>query len=242
MRSRMVGLGFAATMAACPAPSAVAEERAPTVSVVGHADSDVRPDIATLLLTITIDKPTANDAAAESTRVSTAVIDGLKGSGVDAREITTAGLSLFPLMSEGNDPKTHLPIKTVVTGFRANNELRVRVRDISRTGAFAANAVQNGALYQGVSFDLSDRDTREDALRTAAVENARHHAELYAKGAGMKLGPLRSIIASGAERAIPMSYARSMATSAAAPAPLAIEPGVISLSDSINATFELAAP
>jgi len=71
------------------------------------------------------------------------------------------------------------------------------VRDINRTGAFIAAAVQNGALYQSLSFDLSDREAREDALRVKAAANAMHRATLYAEGATMKLGALKSLGADG---------------------------------------------
>jgi uncharacterized protein len=216
---------------------------APTVSVVGQAEAEARPDIATIILNVTDDRPTANDASNENTRITTAVVDGLKGSGIDAKDITTVGLSLFPIMSDQRDPKTNQPVRPVVNGFRASNRLKVRVRDIDRTGAFVAASVQNGALYQGVSFDLSDREAREDALRVQAVANAEHRASLYAQGASMKLGPLRSLGSEPGQHPAPYAaYGRAMSAAPGAPAPVVIEPGLITLSETINATWELAAP
>jgi len=235
--------GTALAFLFCVPFPALAQEHAPvpTVSVVGLAEAEARPDMATVNLNITDDRPTANDASSENTRLTLAVVDGLKGSGVDAKDISTVGLSMYPLMSEGRDPKTNLPIKTVVTGFRASNTLRVRIHDIDRAGAFIAVGVQNGALYQGVSFDLSDRDAREDALRVQAVANAQHRASLYAQGASMKLGALRSIGAEASQRQTPF-YAKAMGASAGPLAPVAIEPGVVTLTESVNATWELMAP
>jgi len=235
--------GTALAFLFCVPFPALAQEHAPvpTVSVVGLAEAEARPDMATVNLNITDDRPTANDASSENTRLTLAVVDGLKGSGVDAKDISTVGLSMYPLMSEGRDPKTNLPIKTVVTGFRASNTLRVRIHDIDRAGAFIAVGVQNGALYQGVSFDLSDRDAREDALRVQAVANAQHRASLYAQGASMKLGALRSIGAEASQRQTPF-YAKAMGASAGPLAPVAIEPGVVTLTESVNATWELTAP
>jgi len=235
--------GTALAFLFCVPFPALAQEHAPvpTVSVVGLAEAEARPDMATVNLNITDDRPTANDASSENTRLTLAVVDGLKGSGVDAKDISTVGLSMYPLMSEGRDPKTNLPIKTVVTGFRASNTLRVRIHDIYRAGAFIAVGVQNGALYQGVSFDLSDRDAREDALRVQAVANAQHRASLYAQGASMKLGALRSIGAEASQRQTPY-YAKAMGASAGPLAPVAIEPGVVTLTESVNATWELMAP
>ncbi len=217
----------------------------PTVSVVGVAAEDARPDVAIAVLNVTDDRPTANDAANENARLSTAVIDGLKGSGVDAKDIATLGLSLSPIMSEERDAKTNPIVKRTVTGFRASNTLSVRIRAIERAGALVATSVQNGATYQGVSFDLSDREAREDALRVKAVVNAMHRASLYAQGASMKLGALQSISADGAEAPLrPMSGAvRAMALpQAGANAPVAIEPGLITLTETASATWELTPP
>ena len=215
---------------------------APTVSVTGYADAEVRPDIAIVTLVVTDDKATANDASAENARLAAAVIDGLKGSGVDVKDISTVGLSMYPVMADAKDPKTGQPIKPTITTFRASNTIEVRVRDIDRTGAFIAASVQNGALYRGVGFDLSDRAAREDALRSQAVVNARHRAELYAQGASMKLGALRSIVADGESAPASVKGMARMNLAAGAPTPVTIEPGVITLTQSVNVTWELAAP
>ena len=220
----------------------LAEEKpaSPTVSVVGVASVEVRPDIAILGFEISDDRPTALDAANENARLANAVIDGLKGSGVEAKDISTVGASLSPVVSEVHDPKTGQTTRTVVTGFRARNVLRVTVREIGRAGAIIGASVQNGALYLEIAFQLSDREARLDVLRGQAAANAVHRALLYAEGAGLKIGPLRSLIAAGAA---PLDYAprpRAMAPPAAQP--VQIEPGVITLSESVDATFELAAP
>jgi uncharacterized protein YggE len=220
-----------------------AQERAsaPTVSVVGIASEEVRPDIAIVALTVADDRPNANDAASDNAKISTAVIDGLKGSGVDAKDIMTVGLSLAPVVTDQRDSKTNQIVKSVPNGFHASNVIRVRVRQIDRTGAFIAASVQNGALYQGLAFDLSDREAREDALRVKAVENAMHRATLYAQGASLKLGPLKSLSGESAPFS-PMSFATRAVGAAPGAAPLAIEPGLITLRESVNAIWEMAAP
>src|SRR3984957_2121514 len=208
-----------------------------TVSVVGVASEEARPDIAVVILDVIDDRPNANDAAIENARISTAVVDGLKGSGIDAKDITTVGLSLAPVVTDQRDPKTNQIVKSVPNGFHASNVIRVRVRDIDRTGAFIAAAVQNGALYQSLSFDLSDREAREDVLRVKAAANAMHRATLYAEGATMKLGALKSLGADGGGFQPLGGTVRAMSASAAAP--LAIEPGLITLHESVNATWEM---
>jgi uncharacterized protein YggE len=218
-----------------------AAKTAPTVSVVGLATQEAPPDIAIVTFNISDQRPNANDAAGENARLSTAVVDGLRGAGIEAKDIATIGLSLSPVWSDERDAKTGQIVKRTLIGYQASNRLSVRMRAIDKAGAIIAQGVQNGAVYQGVAFDLSDREAREDALRVKAVENALHRASLYAQGASMKLGPLQAINADLAQPIyrVGSGAARTLAM-AAAPAPVAVEPGLISLSESVTATWALA--
>jgi uncharacterized protein YggE len=220
---------------------AFAEDRPlpPTVSVVGQAEEQARPDLAYVTLDIVDDRPNANDAATENARIASAVVDGLKGSGVDAKDVMTIGLSLSPVMTEQRDPKTGQIIKSTLTGYHAANVIRVRVRDIDRTGALVAARAPHGGLYQGVGFFISDRESREDALRTKAASNAMHRAALYADGAGMKLGSVRSIGAEGGSPQPRFEMSRMAVGAAPAPPPAVVEPGLITLSETVSATWDL---
>jgi uncharacterized protein YggE len=234
--------GIAIVLHLAAAFAALAEDRAPpSVSVIGEAEEQARPDLAYIVLDIVDDRPNANDAAMENARIANVVVDGLKGSGVDPKDITTVGLSLTPVMTEQRDPKSNQYIKSVLTGYHAANVIRVRVRDIDRVGAFIAASAQNGALYRGVSFDVSDRESREDALRVKAASNAMHRAALYAEGAGVKLGGLREISAVGSPRQpyYEMPMAKAMAPAQAAPP---VEPGMIPLVETVNAIWDLRTP
>jgi hypothetical protein len=234
-----------ASFAGAHADSALAQQTAPspappTVSVTGVATDEAAPDIASITFNLSDQRPTAADAEGENARVTTAVVAGLKASGIDDKDVSTLGLSLFPIWSEERDPKTGATLKRTLTGYQASATLRVRVRAIDKAGALVAQGVQNGATYQAIAFDLSDREAREDALRVKATANAMHRASLYAQGAAMKLGPLQSISAEGGQPAYPLAGApRALAmTSGASPMP--IEPGEITLSESVVATWTLA--
>ncbi len=221
--------------------SALAQDRSPSVlppsiSVIGEAQADVPPDMAFLTLSISAERPTAADAAAENARIAKAVIDGLKSAGVAAQDIQTVGLSIYPEFTNSSSQKRS------VTGYHASDSLNVRVRAIDKAGTLAGAAVEAGALYQSIKFDISDRDARQDALRAAAVENAHHRAELYAKGAGMKLGLPRAIVAQGAgshDGVFPRANAVAMSRSAPEPV---IEAGTLTLRESVEATFDMSAP
>ena len=206
----------------------------PTVAVVGQASEDAKPDVATVILTIDVQKPTAAEAANENARRAEAVIAGLTAAGVAAKDIATVGLALYPVWNNQGQPRS-------VTAYQAINRLAVRAQPIEKVGALIAQAVQNGAEYQGVGFDVSDRAAREDALRTKAVENAARRAELYARGAAMKLGPLLAIRADAAQPAFrPLMEAARTVAAPGASTPPPIEAGLITLTETVTASWALA--
>jgi hypothetical protein len=163
------------------------------------------------------------------------VIAALKAAGVDAKDIATVGLSLYPVWNNNqNQPR-------VVSAYQATNRIAARIQPLDKAGALIAQAVANGAEYQGVGFDVSDREAREDALRVKAIENAAHRAELYARGAAMKLGPLQSIRADAAQPMYrPLAEAAHSFKAAGAPISPPIEAGLITLSEAVSATWALA--
>jgi len=230
---------------ALAAPAFAQDRPTPTVTVTGEAHEDVRPDLAFISFEVAAERPTATDAQSEDAKAVAAVLDGLKGSGIDTKDIATVGASLYPVFSEQRDSRATAVVKSIVTGYRARNEIRVKLRDIERAGAIIGATVGNGALYQSLSYDISDREARVDSLRGKAAANAAQRAALYAGGLGLKVGPARSLNATGERfEPTPMLAAKTFAgvDRSAGPVSLQIEPGVINLSESVNATFELVTP
>ena len=181
--------------------------------MVGQANEDAKPDVATISLSIEVEKPTAAEASNENARRAEAVIAALRAAGIAAKDIATVGLRSIRCGDSQSQPRA-------VSAYQAINRIAVRVQPLDKAGALIAQAVQNGAEYQGVGFDVSDREAREDALRAKAVENAAHRAELYARGAAMKLGPLQAIRADAAQPVFRplMESARAVGGGAADPA------------------------
>ncbi len=125
-----------------------AAKSAPTVSVIGVATEEAPPDIAIVTFDVLNERSTANDAATENARRSTAVIEALEDAGVETKDIATVGLSLSPVWTDERDAKTGQVVKRTVTGYQASNTLRVRMRAIDKAGAVIERGVQDGAVYQ----------------------------------------------------------------------------------------------
>ena len=111
--------------------------------------------------------------------------------GIEPRDVQTSQLTLNPVYEPYRDDAEGPPI---VVAFDASNLVTVRVRAIDGLGAIIDALAEAGAnRLQGVSFDVAEPRPHLDAAREKAVADARARAELYARAAGVTLGPIQSI-------------------------------------------------
>ena len=155
------------------------------LSVAGHGESRVAPDQVMISLGVTTQAPTAAQAMSDNSTRQQAVLDALKGAGVEGANVQTSGLTLNPMMNyPENAPAT-------ITGYMAQNLLTVRVTDIARVGEVLDSIVTAGANeMQGIRFTREDSQATEDEALGKAVADATHRAEVMAKAAGLELGPI----------------------------------------------------
>ncbi len=76
--------------------------------------------------------------------------------------VTVEGFSLAPeVVTDQRDPRTSQIVKSIPNGFHASNAIEgAGCARIDKRRRFIASAVQNGAFYPSLSFDLSDREAR----------------------------------------------------------------------------------
>ncbi|MGC1428305.1 MAG: SIMPL domain-containing protein [Albidovulum sp.] len=200
-------LNVIATVLAMSLPVlAAAETPMPMISVSGEGRVEIAPDMATVSLGVTNEADTATSALSANSEAVASVLERLAKAGVEARDIQTSGLSLGPRYdynSSGGAPK--------LTGYVASNTVTVRVRALETTGNILDLVVAGGAnTLNGLSFGLQNDQTARDEARTRAVADAARKAELYAKAAGVTLGPILSIREAGSDPApIPMMMAEA---------------------------------
>jgi hypothetical protein len=212
------------------APAHAEAEMARTISVTGTGTVEAAPDMATLMIGVTTQAATAAEALAANTAATDAVIDRLSASGIEARDMQTANLSINPNWT-GYDSAT-----PTISGYVAANMLTVRVRDLATTGAVLDAAVTDGAnTLNGLTFGLADPEPAYAAARKEAVADARAKAELLAAAAGVTLGPVLSIADGGA-----MTDPAPMYREAVSAAPVPVVGGELGLIATVSVTFGIA--
>jgi uncharacterized protein YggE len=182
---------FAGLMVRDDSPEAAAQtdenEDRRTVSVSGHGQVSVPPDLGHFTVGVEISNEDPNVALEESNGIVEAVTAALIGAGVAEDDVTLGSFSIWPEYDYNNETP-------VLRGFRVSHQLSVKVRDIAQTGTLLSTAVDAGAnVVHGVGFTVEDPSVVLDDARAAAFENARHKAEELAGLAGGSLGAIVSI-------------------------------------------------
>ncbi len=201
-----------------------------TITMTGHGEVKATPDMATINAGVTANAPSAAGALSANTSRMNQVFDALKKLGVADRNIQTVGFSVFPQYTNGdnNSPRR-------LTGYQVNNEVSVRLDDVTRVGSTLDTLVGAGAnQMNGIGFDIATPAPFLEKARAQAIADAHARAMSYAQAAGVALGPIISI-SEGGDEARPRPLYRAMAL--AAPAPVA--PGEQSVTADVTVVWEI---
>lgn len=208
------------------APAADVDLRS-TVTVLGDGRVLVQPDVATVSFGVEANGQTFAAAQADAATRMQAVIDTLIAQGVPREEIKTSRLSASPIY----DPKDN----TVISGYRANNSVQVKLRDLDRVGGIVDAVTAAGAnRVEGVTFSVDEQEAPKGQARTLAVQNARTKADQLAGLAGLRVTAVKAMeeadATSSPVRAQPMA---ARAESAAPP----VEPGTQEVRTQVSVTY-----
>ncbi len=232
MRSMTLALPLA--LALCAAP-AMADDTAspPSITVAGQASVSVVPDTAVMTLGVVTDRLRAAEAAAENSRAVQAIVDALEAEGIDARDVQTTAASLTPNFAPNSDDSR-------IVGYRASNQLTIRVKPVAKAAALAGQLIDKGAnTIDDITFLNSGAAKLQDQLKGDAMRDARRQAETYVGAIGLKLGRVLRIDPGSAATPAP-AFHRKFASAAMAPAPpVPLEGGSLDFEAGVSVTWEL---
>ena len=166
-----------------------------TLTVAGLGTAKAAPDEANFSAGVVSQGANASQALAANSRAMSAVIATLKARGVPDKNIQTSDLSLSP-QYQTCKPGVACPQRIV--GYQVSNNVNVTV-DLGKAGAVLDALVSSGSnQIGGISFSIHDPKPLLAQARADAVKDAMDRAQLYAKAAGVNLGPILSIQEGGA--------------------------------------------
>lgn len=204
-----------------------------TVTVTGHAELTVVPDIAYITASIVTTGADVESARRENERAMRRIIDAVTGLGIDKNNIKTAQFSLQPVYK--NDSKDGTA--GAIGGYRLVNSLTVAVEDLEKIGPVIDAAFQAGAnQFQGLRFAVKNDGKLRDELLRLAVQDGRHKAAVMAEALGLTLGPPQAVTEAGRYSPVQADNYRSLkAVANGTP----IEAGTLTVGMDVNLTFSI---
>lgn len=205
-----------------------------TININTSASIKQAPDIALITAGVITQSKSAKTAMADNATKMSAAFAALKAAGVIDKDMQTSGVNLVPeYVYQDNKPP-------IIKGYQVTNSLNIKIRDMAKVGPVLDSLVAQGInQISGPTFSIDNPDNAMDKAREEAILKAVSRANLYAKGAGMKVKRVISINESGDyQQPQPIMMARSMAMKADM-AETAVAPGEVNLSIQLNVQFEL---
>ena len=199
----------------------------PGITVIGSGTANAVPDVADWSFGVQADADTASTALKEASDATKRIVNALRHAGVAKEDLRTEQISLYPRTTD--DGRT-------VIGYTASSSVHATVRSLGKAGAVVDAAVQAGATqFDGPQLLVSDSRTQYREAVSAALDDARAHAEALAAKAGVTLGAPIAIVENGGGPPVPV-YDR-VATAAS---DIAIEPGTDEISATLTVTFAIS--
>lgn len=228
-QSQSRGGGAGTQLAADSSPSTTSGA---TITVTSTGQVSGTPDTLTLQIGVSATGSTASATLDQASTEMSTLQAVFLSHGVTHSQLQTSGLNVSPNYDSGG----------VITGYSANEELTVTLHDLSSAGALiddASHAVGNFGHIDGIQFSISNTSALLAAARAQAMQNAHVEAQQLASGAGVSLGPIKSV--TDEEQAPqPVYYGQTFAPAAAsAGAAVPVQAGKQSLSIQVQVVYQL---
>ena len=209
-----------------------------TITTVGKASVEGRPDTASITLELRASADTQNEAVSRLAQKLQQSLALLTENNLGSENWETLYINVFPNSSfvEG---------RRVEFGQIASQGIRINI-PISDQGAsvgrvYDSLAQISNVTINGFAYDLSDKTSLMKEARKNAYQNAEKKAKDYAGAGSLQLGAPLSIEDNYSEASAPPIQLERQAFALAAdsaPAPTTVSVGTISVSYSVKAVFQ----
>ena len=154
-----------------------------TITVRGHAERQVTPDTAFVIIGVVTQHEKVEVARQENAAKIERIVRSMNTLGIANKDISTSSFDLRPVYTTGNDRK--------ITAYALENVLTVKVKDIKNIGSVVDNAFAQGAnRLDGIRFASANADDIQKELLQEAVRDGLSKARLVANAGGRNVGSL----------------------------------------------------
>ena len=239
MKNKMIFIGLLALAAlGLSACSGAAVNTTPaevrTINVNGSGSVTLAPDMAEVSIGVQTQGENADEASAENTEIANAIMAALQELEIAETDIQTSNFSVYPRQRYDDDNQ----LQSVT--YIVNNSVLVTVHDLDKLGDVLNAAIGAGAnTINGVSFDVSDRESAIAQALEAAMQNAAGRADVLAQAANAEIVQVQSVNTyiggGGVQRQYEMAVAEDMAGGSSVP----VSPGEMVIQVEVNVVYEI---
>jgi len=154
--------------------------------VTGTGKVSIVPDIVTLRLGIEAQEASVAEAQSKAAEAMKKVVDALTEKGVADKDIQTQYFSIHQVTRWDNVKQ-----EEIVVGYRVNNIVAAKIRDIDKTGAIIDAVAEAGGdltRINSIAFSVDDPSDYYEEAREKAMADAEAKAKQLARLGGVTMG------------------------------------------------------
>jgi uncharacterized protein YggE len=206
-----------------------------SITVTGHAETAVSPDIAYISTGIVTVGQDIESARLENNRTMSRIIEALVQQNIPREQIKTTSFAIQPTYNY-NAPQPEREI----TGYRVENIISLSVTDLDRIGYIIDAAAKAGANHFGnIRFGVKDEASLQGQLLQQAVSDGQSKARIIATALGSSLGQPLTVTETGRFTPVLYEQSRQFALKANVSSPTPVNAGLITASIDLNMVFAL---
>ena len=214
----LTGLAAAAAFAPTPLSAQESKTMPRVISLNGHGEVKVSPDMAVVTVGVMSQAQTAREALTQNAAAMEKIFASLKAAGIEARDIQTSNFSVNPRYDYGQN--NNQPPRLV--GYDVSNSVAVSVRKLDTLGSVLDTVVSEGSnQINGIMFAIADDEKLKDEARKLAVADAERKAKLYADTTRITLGQIMGVSEGNFQPPQPVFYGKAMRADTASAVPIA---------------------
>ena len=175
----------------------------PSITVVGTGKVNVKPDIVLVQVGVVSDAKLASEALTKNNKEMKALLELLRGKGIEDRDVQTTQFSVGPKyeygQDDGNQPIQQapgfqgkafpVPHQPRMVGYEVTNMVQLKIRKLDQLGELLDLLIRGGAnRVQGISFSVDEPEKFLAKARLEAIQKAKSLADEFATAAGVKAG------------------------------------------------------
>ena len=206
------------------------------ISVTGTGEVTGTPDTVEIDIGVSVLGKTVEEATSNAAEKAEVLIAALTANGVAEEDITTTNYSIYPEYDYRSGQER-------LIGYRVNNTVRAKIRDIGESGSVIDAATAAGGDDVRVSslrFSIEDNTDLVEAAREVAWNDALAKATQLAELSGQTLGAALFISETVSAPPVPIFFDRSLTSTLSGDFETPIQPGTsaVTIRLSVHFAFE----